>query len=186
MDYVSDSDSFTQPSFSLKNRVARAVWGVVWTLMFKPSPRWAHAWRAMLLRLFGAKLGGNCRIYAKVEIWAPWNLVCGDTVGIGDKAIIYNQAPISLGDRAVISQGAHLCTGTHDYRTPEMPLIAKSISIGSLAWIAAESFVHPGVKIGEGAVIGARSVVTKDMPPWMICCGHPCVPVKARVLTKEL
>jgi putative colanic acid biosynthesis acetyltransferase WcaF len=62
------------------------------------------------------------------------------------------------------------------------PLIAKPIVVGGSAWIAAEAFVHPGITIGEGAVIGARAVVTKDMPAWMVCVGHPCQPVKPRVM----
>ena len=176
------ADTHTHPSFSLSNRLARAVWNVVYVLLFRFSPRPLHAFRAFLLRLFGAKLGDGCHIYPKAIIWAPWNLECGDQVGIADQAIIYNQATIRLGKRVVISQGAHLCSGTHDYTDPRFPLIANPIVVGGSAWIAAEAFVHPGITIGEGAVIGARSVVTKDMPPWMVCVGHPCQPVKPRVM----
>ena len=102
----------------------------------------------------------------KAIIWAPWNLEAGDQCGVANRVILYNQARIRLGRRVVISQGAHLCTGTHDYEDPGFPLRAEPIVVGDQAWIAAESFVHPGVVIGEGAVIGARSVVTKDVPPW--------------------
>jgi putative colanic acid biosynthesis acetyltransferase WcaF len=132
--------------------------------------------------MFGAKLGRNCHIYSGAVIWAPWNLEAGDEVGIADGAIIYNQAPIRLGRRVVISQGAHLCTGTHDYEHPGFPLIAKPIVVHEQAWIAAEVFVHPGVIVGEGAVVGARSVVTKDVPPWMVCTGNPSQPIKPRIL----
>jgi putative colanic acid biosynthesis acetyltransferase WcaF len=80
----------------------------------------------------------------------------------------------------VISQGTHLCTGTHDYNKPEFPLVTAPISVGNEAWLAAECFVLPGVEIGEGAVIGARSVVTTNIPSWMVCAGHPCKPIKPR------
>jgi putative colanic acid biosynthesis acetyltransferase WcaF len=89
-------------------------------------------------------------------------------------------AEITLGERAVVSQGSHLCTGTHDYNKPSFPLYAKPISIGSYAWICTEAFVGPGVEIGEGAVIGARAVVVRSQPAWMVCVGHPSRPIKKR------
>ncbi|MBC8094509.1 MAG: putative colanic acid biosynthesis acetyltransferase [Akkermansiaceae bacterium] len=176
------ADAFTGPSFSLSNRLARWVWGIAYQLLFRPSPRPLHAWRGFLLTLFGARLGKGCHIYPRAVIWAPWNLECGDQVGVADGAILYNQATISLGARAVISQGSHLCTGSHDYELRGFPLFAKPIRIGSEVWLAAECFVHPGVTIGDGAVVGARSVVTKNLPAWMVCTGAPCKAIKPRVL----
>ncbi len=134
----------------------------------------------MLLRLFGAKIGKGVHIYPKVEIWAPWNIVCEDEAGIADGVKLYSQAPIHIGYRAVISQGAHLCAGTHDYDAPGFPLIARPIDVGAFCWLAAECFVMPGIVIGEGSVVGARSVVVKDTPPWMVCAGHPCRPISQR------
>jgi putative colanic acid biosynthesis acetyltransferase WcaF len=180
----SSPNAFAGPSFSLGNRIARAIWGLAHLLLIRWTPRPCHAWRAFVLRTFGARLGRNCHIYAKAKIWAPWNFEAGDECGVADGAILYNQAPIRLGRRVVVSQGSHLCTGTHDYENPNFPLVAKPIVVGDQAWIAAESFVHPGVTIGEGAVIGARSVVTKDVPPWMVCSGNPCQPIKPRALKK--
>jgi putative colanic acid biosynthesis acetyltransferase WcaF len=166
--------------FSFGNRVARFIWGFVYLIFFRFSPRPCHAWRALLLRCFGAKLGRNCHIYPKVEIWAPWNLECGDEVGVADRVILYNQATIRLGRRVVISQGSHLCTGTHDYNSENFSLKTHPIVVRPLAWICAEAFLHPGVVIGEGAVIGARAVVTRSMPDWMVCAGNPCAPIKPR------
>ena len=177
---MSERDAFTGPSFPLSNRLSRAAWNVAYVTLFRLSPRPCHWWRAWLLGLFGARLGRGCHIYPKAVIWAPWNLVCADEVGVGDGAILYNQASIRLGKRVVISQGAHLCTGTHDYTSDRFPLVARPIVVGDLAWVAAEAFVHPGVTIGAGAVIGARSVVTKDIPAWTVCAGHPCKPLKER------
>src|SRR5690606_17177782 len=129
------------------------------------------------LRLFGAKVGKRVRVYPDVRIWAPWNLEIDDHAGIGNGAILYAQNKIKIGKMAVISQGVHLSAGTHDYTKKNFPLYTKPITIGDWAWIAAEAFVHPGVKIGEGTVIGARSVVIKDMPEWMVCSGFPCKPI---------
>lgn len=168
------------PPFTFANRAGRFCWQIVWTLLIRCSPRPCHGWRAMWLRAFGARLGRACHIYPGARIWAPWNLTCGDETAIADGAIIYNQAAIILGKRVVISQGAHLCTGTHLYNEPSFRLVAFPIVVENFAWIAAEAFVHPGVTIREGAVIGARSVVLGEMPPWMVCAGHPCIPIKER------
>ncbi|WP_315985161.1 DapH/DapD/GlmU-related protein [Hymenobacter sp. BT188] len=139
-----------------------------------------HGWRAFLLRCFGAKVGRRVHVYPGVKIWAPWQLTLGEECGIANGAILYCQGRITVGRRAIISQGAHLVAGTHDYSDPGFPLITKPIHIGDHVWIAAEAFIHPGVTIGEGCVIGARAVVAKDMPAWMVCAGHPCLPIKTR------
>jgi putative colanic acid biosynthesis acetyltransferase WcaF len=104
----------------------------------------------------------------------------GDEAGVADGAILYSQGKITLGRRAVVSQGAHLCAGTHDYEQEGFPLFTKPITVGDHVWIAAEAFVHPGIDIGEGAVIGARSVIVKNLPAWMVCAGHPCVVLRER------
>ncbi|WP_439882590.1 WcaF family extracellular polysaccharide biosynthesis acetyltransferase [Pontibacter sp. MBLB2868] len=175
-----NQDTYLGASFSLRNRLGRVLWGVIVLLFFRYSPKPAHAWRTFLLRAFGAKVGRGVHIYPRAKIWAPWNLILRDECGVANSAILYSQDIIEIGRRAVISQGAHLCAGTHDYTKSGFPLITMPIRIGDNAWIAAESFIHPGVTIGEGCVIGARSVVTKDMPEWMVCAGHPCKPIKKR------
>lgn len=179
-DILKNVDTHTQPSFTLQNRLARLIWNIVYVLLFKPSPIPFYPWRSFLLRLFGAKVGKSCHVYPGVEIWAPWNLELGDYIGIASGAICLSMAKITLGYKVVISQGANLCTGSHDYEDPRFPLFAKPITIGANAWIAAEAFICSGITIGEGAVIGARSVVTKDMPAWTVCAGNPCRPIKPR------
>jgi putative colanic acid biosynthesis acetyltransferase WcaF len=173
-------DTHGGASFAVGNRAMRLLWGLVYWLAFRPSPRPFHAWRSFLLRLFGAKIGNGVHIYPGVSVWAPWNLEVHDQAGVGNGVTLYNQGSITIGRRAVISQGAHLCAGTHDYAKKGFPLITKPIVVGADVWIAAEAFIHPGVSLGEGCVIGARAVVTKDMPPWMVCAGHPCLPIKER------
>lgn len=175
-----NQDTFVGPSFSLGNRIGRLVWGVVSLLLFRYSPKPLHAWRSFLLRCFGAKVGKGVHVYPKVSIWAPWNLDLDDGCGIANGAILYSQDMIKIGKKAVVSQGAHLCAGTHDYNTRGFILLTKPITVGDHAWVATEVFIHPGVNIGTGTVIGARSVVTKHMPDWMVCSGHPCAPLKER------
>ena len=138
-----------------------------------------------MLRCFGAKIGKSVHVYPGAKIWAPWNLELADGAGVANGAILYTQGRITIGKNAVISQGAHLCAGTHDYNLPDFPLYTMPIAIGDYAWVAADVFIHPGITIGNGCVVGARSVVTKDMPEWMVCAGHPCKPIKPRKLISK-
>lgn len=175
-----NTDTHTGPSFTMRNRLLRLFWLINYTIFFRLSPPPLYAWRSFLLRCFGAKVGPGAHVYPGVKIWAPWNLEVGEEAGIANGVILYSQGKITIGKRAVISQGSHLCAGTHDFNDPGLPLITKPITIGDHAWVTAEVFIHPGVAIGEGCVIGARSVVTKDMPEWTICAGFPCKPIKER------
>lgn len=172
--------STTQWSLSLKLR--RALWQYIVRPIFYATPRSANLLRISILRLMGAKIGHTCLIQPKVNILMPWNLRIGNFVAIDHHVEIYNFAQVSIQDMTVISQRSYLCTGSHDYTHPYMPLIWKPITIGSECWVAAEVFIAPGVEIGNGSVIGARSVVTKSMPGWMVCAGNPCAPIKARVI----
>lgn len=178
------TDSRAGPSFSLRNRVARAIWGVVWALLFRPSLRPMHVWRVGLLRLFGARIGRQVHIHASCRVWAPWQLEIADRVGVGERVIFYNMGAMRIGREAVISQGAHLCGGTHDYDDPRFQLMAKDICIGEQAWICTEAFVGPGVTVPAGCVLGARAVMTKTPADgaWMVYGGNPARAIKRRRL----
>lgn len=178
---IQGNDPAVEPSFTLRNRMARAAWSIVWTLLVLPSPRPFHRWRSFWYRAFGATIGADVHIYPSVRVWAPWNLTVGTRVGIGDGAIIYNIAPVRIGDNSVVSQRAHLCTGTHDVESSNFQLVASPISLMSHVWVCAESFVGPGVTIADGCVIGARAVVMKSVPvPWSVWAGNPAKQVRQR------
>ncbi len=108
----------------------------------------------------------------------PWNLDIGDQAAVGDRAIIYALGPISIGPRATVSQGAHLCAGTHDVTRTDRPLLKPPIEIGAEAWVAADAFVGPGVKVGVRAIVGARAVVVKNVEPGWIVVGNPARPIR--------
>lgn len=168
---------------SLKNKILRVVWGFVYLVLFRYTPNilfWE--WRVFLLRLFGAKIGKHCKIRSSAIIWAPWNLETRDYVAIGPKAQIYNVDKIMLYTKACISQGAYLCTASHDITNKENPLKTAPIMIHSFAWVAADAFVGMGVTIGEGAVVGARAAVFKDVEPWTVVGGNPAKFIKRREL----
>lgn len=168
------------PSFSLWNKMMRQLWNICYLLFFRFSPRPFHAWRRWILILFGAKIGKHTHVYPSVKIWAPWNLIIGNECGIGDEVELYAMDLIQIGNRTVISQSSFICCGTHDYNNPGFPLVTKPIVIGNEVWIAARVFVHPGVIIEDGCIVGAASVVSNNLSKWTINSGFPCKLIKER------
>ena len=166
---------------SLRSKLARAVWNVVWLFFFRTTPRGLfYGWRRFLVRLFGGKIGRGVNILPSAKIWQPWLLEMGDYSCLSENVECYTVDRIKIGEQAVISQGAFLCTASHDMSSPTMELTHEPIVIEEQAWIAARAFVAPGVTIGEGAVVGACSVVTKDVAPWTVVAGNPARVVKVR------
>lgn len=166
--------------WSLRVRLAMALWQSAWLLFARWTPKPAYPWRVLLLRLFGARVEGHPFVAASARIKMPWNLSLADRACIGPECELYNLAPVRLGARCTLAQQTYLCAGTHDFADPTLPLIVAPISIGADAFLGARVCVLPGVRIGNGAVVGACSVVTRDLPPRMICAGNPCHPLRPR------
>lgn len=158
---------------SFANKLARAVWSVVWAVLFRPTPIPFHVWRAWLLRIFGAQIGKRVRIYPSARIWAPWNLSMEDDSCLGQHVDCYTVDRIRIGQRAVVSMRTFLCTASRDYTDPGRPLMTAPITIAEDAWVAAEVFVGPGVEIGAGGIALARAVVTRDIGASTVHGGHP-------------
>lgn len=171
------------PQTSARSRAGRLLWGVVRILLYQTSPRPCHAWRALLLRAFGAKVGAKCHFCPGSKVWAPWNLRCEDRVTFADGAEIYNPSLMHFGSHAIVSQGAYVCGATHLYNQPEFRMVSFPMRIGAYAWICARAIVAPGVNIGEGAILGLGSVATKDLEPFGIYAGSPARKVKQRERT---
>ena len=168
------------PSFSLANRSLRALWLLTWTLLAAWTPPPLHRWRVFLLRCFGARMGTGCRIYGSSRIWYPPNLSMAEQSVLGPGVTCYNQGIVEIGRRAVISQRAHLCTGSHDITSSTFQLITRPITIGENAWVCAEAFVGPGVTLHPGAVLAARAVAFSDLDSWTVYRGNPAAPFKSR------
>jgi putative colanic acid biosynthesis acetyltransferase WcaF len=167
-----------------KEKFARLLWAMSQPLFFY-SPRLLWTWRVALLRLFGAKIGKNVHIYPTVQVFAPWNLEIADWASIGFDALLYNLGPIRIGARSTISQRAHLCAGSHDYRGADMRLLKLPINIGDDVWVCADSFVGPDISVGDGAVIGACAVVVKNVLPWTVVAGNPAIEKGKRTLCNQ-
>lgn len=171
-----------QNHLSIWNKLVRGVWQLIWFLLYRPTPRSFHSWRCMLLSLFGAKLGKSVHPYPSARIWAPWNLEMGDHSCLSEGVDCYCVDKIRIGANTTVSQYSFLCTASHDYRQASMPLVTAPIDIGEWVWITADVFVGPGVTVGDGAVVTARSSVFGDIPPWVVAKGNPASPVKKREL----
>lgn len=168
--------------FSPGHLAARGAWSLVQAALFRPSPRIFHRWRNLLLRLFGAKLHSTARVYGRARVWAPWNLEMGEGSCIADDVDVYSADRIVIGPHATVSQHSHLCAASHDFEDAAHPLTIAPIVIGARCWVAADVFVGPGVSIGEGTVVGARSSVFKDLPAWSVAMGAPARVVRPRRL----
>ncbi len=161
------------PGFRGRSGAIVFLWQIVQGSLFACSPQFAYGWRRLLLRAFGAQVGRAVIVRPSARITYPWKFTIGDYAWIGDHAELYSLGPISIGAHSVVSQRAHLCAGTHDYRSIDFAIQGPPIRIGSEVWIATDVFVAPGVSIGDGAVIGARSSVFDDIEAGAIAFGSP-------------
>ena len=156
------------------------VWWIVQKLFFNSSPQFMYAWRRFLLKMFGAKIGKGVILRPSAHIQFPWKVSIGDYSWIGDEVVLYSLGEIEIGKNVVVSQKSYLCTGSHDYQQEDFPIYAQKIILEDECWLATDVFVAPGITIGKGCVIGARSSVYKDMPEGMVCMGNPAKVIKPR------
>jgi putative colanic acid biosynthesis acetyltransferase WcaF len=174
----------------MRNKIARAIWNTVWLLLFRPTPRFMFSWRRLLLRGFGARLANPVYIYSSVRIWAPWNLQMGAYSALGERVNCYCVDKVRIGNYTTVSQFSFICSASHDYTVASilhnpcipMPLTTAPIALGDHVWIAADVFLAPGITIGSGTVVFARSSVFNDLPAWVVAAGYPASPIKKRIL----
>lgn len=169
---------------SLRHKMVRLVWGWFWLLLFRPSPRIAFAWRRCLLRIFGAKIAVGVRIYSSAKIYYPPNLILDENVVVAPDVDLYCVDTIHIKSNSMVSQYSYLCTASHDYSQPHLPLITAPICIEPQAWVCADVFIGPGVTVGEGAVVGARSTVTRNVESWTVVAGNPARLIRPRVMKR--
>lgn len=151
----------------------RLLWIIARALLFRwPLPRWNRV-RLALLRAFGARVHPTAQVRPTASVFHPWLLTMGPYATLGDRVNVYNLGPIRIGAHTTISQNAHLCAGTHDWKRPDMPLIRSSIDIGAGVWVCADAFIGPDTRLGNNSIVSARAVVMRDVPPSVIVAGNP-------------
>lgn len=134
----------------------------------------------MLLRLFGANIAETAIVYSSAKVYYPANLTMDEYACLASDVDCYNVAPVLVGKFATVSQGAMLCTASHDITSPNHELITAPITISDQSWVGAGAFVGMGVTVGEGAVVGARAAVFKNVNPWDVVGGNPAKFIKKR------
>jgi putative colanic acid biosynthesis acetyltransferase WcaF len=167
-------------SFAWSHVLFRAAWNLVWALFAAWTPPQIHAWRRLLLNLFGARIAKGARVYGSARIWYPPNLVMEHGAVLGPHVVCYTMDRTVLGAHCTVSQYCHIVSGTHDTESETFQLYTRPVSIGSHAWLASGAFVGPGVTVGDGAVLGARAVTFKDLEPWTVYGGNPARRIRAR------
>ncbi|MBD0850786.1 LbetaH domain-containing protein [Maribacter arenosus] len=173
-----DLSNYKEPK---PNHLKRIVWYFINRTIFYCIPGTPlRSLRNLLLLAFGAKVPLKVMVYSSAKIWAPWNLEMDEHSCIGPNTNIYNKNKVVIGRHCVVSQGAYLCTATHDIMDSKHSLISSPILLKEKSWVAADVFVGPGVTIGEGAIVGARGVVFKDVDPWTVVGGNPAKFIKKR------
>ncbi len=156
------------------------LWQIVQTTLFAGSPQPAYGWRRWLLRAFGASVGQGVLVRPSVRITYPWNVAIADYCWIGDHVELYSLGPITIRENSVVSQRSYLCAGTHDPDDVTFRLVTRPVVVDQECWIAADCFIAPGVTIGRGAIVGARSTVLCDVPAGAVFAGNPAVFKKMR------
>ena len=156
------------------------IWWIVQDTLFRMSPQIFYGWRNFLLRSFGAKIGKKVQIRSTTRVTYPWKLTIGDYVWVGDDCTFYTLGEIIVGSHVAIAHDVYFCTGIHNYTKIYFPIAQKPIRIEDEVWLPNDVFVGPGVTIGRGSVVGARSTVLHDLPSGMICYGHPAKAIRPR------
>lgn len=179
INYMKD---FPDP-ISRKEWVKRVLWEIVWGLTISWTPRTLfRRWRRLMYRLFGAEIPKTSDIHPSAHIYMPWNLRMGPWSVIASGAHVLNAAPFTMGQNCVVSERAYICCASHNIYHNAHEQINAPVVMGDRSWVAAEAFVMMGVTIGEGAVVGARAAVFKDVEPWTVVGGNPAKFIKKRVI----
>lgn len=172
-------DAFTS-SWSIMEVIGIRIWSIIWILFFYLSPKYFRYWRVFILKIFGAKIDWKVFIYPSAKIYVPWLLTMEGCSCLGPNSEVYNLGPVIIRDGVTVSQFVYICNGTHDLNNPRLPLMIGDILIDKNVFIGAKAIILPGVSLGEGSVVGAGSVVTKDVKPWEIVAGNPAKFIKKR------
>lgn len=167
--------------FRGKSKIVVQIWWIVQGTLFALSPQFFYGWRRFLLRLFGAKIGRGVLIRPSTKITYPWKISIGDFSWIGEETVLYSLGEIVIGNNVAVAHGVYFNTGLHDYTQKKFTILSKNIYVEDECWITNDVYIAPGVKIGKGCVIGARSSVLKDMKEGWVCYGTPAIPIKRRI-----
>lgn len=164
-----------------KERVKKTLWEVTRNLVVRWIPRGPTEWLSRgIYRMFGAEIPNTSYVYPSARVYMPWNLKMGPWSVIGGGVHVLNAAPFVMGQNCTVSERAYICCASHNIESNAHEQIRKPVVMKDRSWVAAEAFVGMGVTIGEGAVVGARAAVFKNVEPWTVVGGNPAKYLKMR------
>jgi putative colanic acid biosynthesis acetyltransferase WcaF len=173
-------ESRTASPWPFEERLRILLWSFAWPLLCSWTPKPLNAWRLFWLRMFGCKIEGTPFVHQRARIEMPWHITLHNKSCDGDRANLYALGEIELGRNCVVAQEVYLCTGTHDFNDPNLALVTAKITVGSNAFVGARAFVLAGVQIGDGAIVGACSLVNRNVDPWTVVAGSPARFLRSR------
>jgi len=128
--------------------------------------------RLYLYREMGMKVGKNCVIRRGIYLTSPNELEVGDGSFLG-RASLYCTGGVKIGKNVNVSDGVVIITAKHDVNSPKFEALYEPVRLEDWSWIATNAIILGGVTVGEGAVVAAGAVVTKDVPPYSVVGGNP-------------
>lgn len=150
-----------------------------------PRYRLLNKVKSAYLRINGARIGARVTYYPGVWIAPGRNLTVGDDVDFALDVVVTTAGGVTIGDRTLIGYRAQILSTNHAVPDGHRRIfgaghVARPVVIGSDVWIGAGAIVLPGIRVGEGAVIAAGSVVTKPVEPFTVVAGVPARVIRRR------
>ena len=175
-------NKYNNSGYNFGSPSKKILWYFTNMFIFKTMLPIPSSIKVKILKLFGAKMGQGVVIKPNVNIKYPWFLSIGDYSWIGESAWIDNLAAVSIGKNCILSQGAYLLTGSHDYTLQTFDLIIKPITLEDGAWVGAKAIVCPGVTLKTHSILSVGSIATKDLDAYGIYQGNPAIKKRERKL----
>lgn len=163
-----------------RNKISQLFWYITNVLFFINPLNPISSLKIMFLKLFGAKIGKGVVIKPGVNIKYPWKLSIGNFSWIGENVWIDNLSEVVIGDNTVLSQGAMLLCGNHNFKSSSFNLITKPINLEDGVWIGAKSTVTGGVTCKSHSVLAVNSVASANLEEYSIYRGNPAEKIKTR------
>ncbi len=160
----------------------KTLWYFTNMLFFKTLLPFPSGLKVAFLKAFGAKVGQGVVVKPNVNVKYPWFLEIGNDCWVGEGVWIDNLAEVTIADNVVLSQGAYLLTGSHDYKKEAFDLVLGKIVLEEGVWIGAKATVCPGVSCRSHSVLAVGSVATQDLAPYTVYQGNPAIAKRERTI----
>ena len=175
-------NQYNNKDYNPGSTLKKTLWYFTNMFLFKTMLPFPSSFKSKVLRAFGAKVGNGVVIKPNINIKYPWFLEISDYCWIGEGVWLDNLATVKLGDNVVLSQGAYLLTGSHNYKKEAFDLMLGEIVLEEGVWIGAKATVCPGIICKSHSVLSVGSVATSNLEAYGIYQGNPAEMKRKRVI----